>query len=76
MAEANKALDRLATELALDVSTNEHLRLGFGDACALRVEHLLDEPAIRECLATLGRFLARKFPVTMARVPMAINQDL
>jgi hypothetical protein len=51
----NEALDRLATGLALDVPTDERLRFEFGHASALRVEHLLDEPAVRERLAALGR---------------------
>lgn len=53
----NDALDRLARQLDLDAPANEHLRLAFGHACVRRVEHLLEEPAVLECLHGLGRFL-------------------
>lgn len=53
----NEALDRLARTLELDAPANEHLRLAFGHACVCRVEHLLEEPAVLECLHGLGRFL-------------------
>lgn len=51
----NEALDRLARELELDSPANE--RLEFGYACVRRVEHLLEEPAVLECLLGLGQFL-------------------
>ena len=53
----NKALERLATEMGLDAPENERTRLAFGYACALRVKHLLEEPAVSECLLALGLFL-------------------
>lgn len=53
----NEGLDRLAAEHALDAPANERLRLEFGYACALRVEHLLEEPAVLGCLSALGRYL-------------------
>lgn len=53
----NEALERLAGELALNAPGNERLRLAFGYACALRVEHLLEEPAVAECLQGLRQFL-------------------
>jgi hypothetical protein len=53
----NDALDRLAKELDLDAPANERLRLEFGHACAQRVEHLLEEPAVLECLRGLGSYL-------------------
>lgn len=53
----NDALERLAREVALDEPTGERLRLAFGYACALRVKHLLEEPAVVECLSGLGQFL-------------------
>lgn len=53
----NDALDRLARELDLDAPANERLRLAFGHACVRRVEHLLEQPAVLECLRGLGRYL-------------------
>jgi hypothetical protein len=53
----NDALDRLAKELDLGAPANERLRLEFGNACALRVKHLLEELAVVECLAALGQYL-------------------
>lgn len=53
----NEALDRLAKQLDLAASSNERLRLEFGNACSLRVKHLLEEPAVLECLTALGQYL-------------------
>jgi hypothetical protein len=53
----NEALDRLAREIALDAPGNEHLRLEFGYACASRVKHLLEDPAVTGCLSGLGQYL-------------------
>lgn len=53
----NAAFDRLAAQVALDAPANERLRLAFGHACALRVQHLLEDPAVRDCLSGLGRYL-------------------
>jgi hypothetical protein len=53
----NEALDRLAREIALDDPGNEHLRLEFGFACASRIKHLLEDPAVAECLSGLGGYL-------------------
>lgn len=53
----NHALDRLAEELALAEAKNERLRLQFGYACALRVQHLLEEPEVENCLLGLGAYL-------------------
>ena len=54
----NFALDHLAKELALADPLNERLRLEFGYACALRVQHLLEEPEVEQCLLALGEYLA------------------
>ncbi len=54
----NEALDRLAKEMGLADSRNERLRLEFGYACALRVAHLLEEPAAMDCLFGLGQYLS------------------
>lgn len=54
----NPTLDRLAAELSLDDAANERLRLEFGHACATRVRHLLEEPAVLACLDGLGRYLS------------------
>ena len=53
----NLTLDRLAKELALADAGNERLRLVFGYACVKRVMHLLEEPAVEQCLAGLGAYL-------------------
>jgi hypothetical protein len=53
----NHALDRLAQELSLASEANERLRLEFGHACVLRVQHLLEEPEVQECLLGLGAYL-------------------
>jgi hypothetical protein len=53
----NEALERLARTIRLELPANERLRLEFGCACALRVQHLLEEPAVAGCLAALERFL-------------------
>jgi len=51
----NDALDRLARELMLDA--RPRLRLRFGLACVQRVHHLLEDPAVIDCLAVLARHL-------------------
>src|SRR5687767_642212 len=53
----NQALEQLAREIRLDEPDNERMRLEFGYDCALRVMHLLEEPAVAECLRALGQFL-------------------
>jgi hypothetical protein len=54
----NDALDRVARQVGLDWPANERLRLEFGYACAIRVKHFLEEPAVVECLFGLGSYLA------------------
>lgn len=54
----NEALHRLARELDLADPRNERLRLAFGHACVLRIEHLLEDPDVRACVSGLGAFLA------------------
>jgi len=53
----NEALQRLSRELELDAPSNERLRLAFGHACVQRVEHLLEEPAVVQCLRGLQSYL-------------------
>ncbi|MGM9482258.1 hypothetical protein ACS5PN_13800 [Roseateles sp. NT4] len=53
----NDALDRLARELALDAPERLRLRLRFGLACVQRVHHLLEDPAVIDCLHVLVRHL-------------------
>jgi hypothetical protein len=53
----NEALDSLAKQLDLDAPANERLRFEFGFACAQRVQHLLEEPAVLECISGLGSYL-------------------
>ena len=45
-APMNRDLDRLAEQLGLDRADHELVRLRFGHACALRVRHLLEDPAV------------------------------
>ena len=54
----NHALDQLAKEVALHEPANEHLRLAFGYACAMRIKHLLEEPDVETCLRGLGAYLS------------------
>ena len=54
----NHELARLAREAALDDPAREALRLGFGLACVVRVEHLLEDPDAVACLAVLRAFVA------------------
>ena len=56
-APMNRDLDRLAEQLGLDRADHELVRLRFGHACALRVRHLLEDPAVLACLDGLGRYL-------------------
>lgn len=53
----NDPLENLARQIRLDAEPNDRLRLAFGDACARRVRHLLEDPAAVECLDGLGRYL-------------------
>ena len=53
----NEALERLARDAGLNEPAKERMRLAFGYACALRVAHLLEDPAVAECLSGLGQFL-------------------
>lgn len=57
MAGMNEALERLARNVRLNEPANERMRLRFGFACASRVKHLLEDPAVAACLAALGDFL-------------------
>ncbi len=53
----NQALNQLIKDIGLDEPENERLRLQFGYDCAARVQHLLEEQEIADCLRGLGRFL-------------------
>jgi hypothetical protein len=54
----NSILDKLAADVGLDSPAAETLRLRFGYECALRIEHLLEEPGVIECVRLLGTYLA------------------
>ena len=54
----NRALERLAQEVALAEPTNERLRLQFGHACASRASHFIEDPAVAACLDALRQYLA------------------
>ncbi|WP_439520897.1 hypothetical protein [Hydrogenophaga sp.] len=56
----NDSLDRLARQMELDAPGHERLRMAFGHACVMRVKHLLEDPAVVECVDGLGRFLEGK----------------
>lgn len=56
----NTTLETLATETGLAAPSHERLRLAFGHACALRVEHLLEQAAVKACLDQLGQYLGGK----------------
>jgi hypothetical protein len=51
-------LDRIVGQVGLDAPANDRLRLEFGYACAHRVQHFLEEPAVVDCLLGLGQYLA------------------
>jgi hypothetical protein len=51
------ALDQFAIEIGLEQPDSERLRLAFGYACINRIEHLLEEPEVIECLQVLGGYL-------------------
>lgn len=53
----NDSLNLLARRTELDAPGNERLRMAFGHACVTRVKHLLEDPAVVECLDGLGRIL-------------------
>jgi hypothetical protein len=60
----NQALDRLARQLNLGLPERQRLRLEFGHACAERVAHLLEEPAVVDCLRGLEHYLRGGLDVT------------
>ena len=51
----NTALEQLAAHLGLARPEMRGLRLAFAWACVARVDSLLEEPAVVQCLAVLGR---------------------
>ena len=53
----NTELERLAAAIGLGRPECENLRLAFGHVCVNRIEHLLEEPEVIDCLQVLGRFL-------------------
>lgn len=53
----NQQLETFAKSISLSSPENERLRLEFGYACAKRIEHLLEEPEVVECLGLLGKYL-------------------
>ena len=53
----NPLLEQFASEIDLSGSGNERLRLVFAYACAARIQHLLEEPEVIECLAVLGKYV-------------------
>ena len=54
----NAELDRVASSLCLAAPESRGLALSFGLACAKRVEHLLEEPEVLECLEVLEQYVA------------------
>ena len=53
----NQVLESLAASINLAAPGHERLGMAFSHACVGRVQHLLDENAVQDCLAVLGRFL-------------------
>jgi hypothetical protein len=53
----NQALEQLASSIGLSADGSERLRLAFGYACAARVEHLLEQPEVADCLRVLGEYV-------------------
>jgi hypothetical protein len=72
----NDALAQLASSLGLADPGNERLRLAFGHACVLRVQHLLEEPEVDRCLAVLGAFLEGRAGETELEAAQAQAQRL
>ena len=56
----NTALERLAADVGLGHPENEGLRLAYGHLCVSRIEHLLEEAEVIECLQVFGDFLGGK----------------
>ncbi|MBC7379335.1 MAG: hypothetical protein H7346_18110 [Burkholderiaceae bacterium] len=54
----NSRLEQLATQLKLLAPESRMLALAFGLACSKRIEHLLEEPEVVDCLKVLGRYVA------------------
>lgn len=54
----NSELAQLASFLKLAAPESRELALKFSLACAKRVEHLLEEPEVVECLGVLERYVA------------------
>ena len=61
----NHLLEEFASSINLSSPENERLRLAFGYACAKRVEHLLEQPEVTECLNLLGDYLEGSADTTM-----------
>ena len=53
----NQALEQFASEIGLAESENVGLRLAFGYACITRIEHLLEETEVINCLRVLGEYV-------------------
>ena len=75
----NTALERVARELHLADPAQERLRLAFGHACVLRVQALVEQPRVLDCLAGLGRYLEggldrAQFDALVAQAGQLANQ--
>lgn len=75
----NDVLARIAREVDLASSSQERLRLEFGYACAGRVRHMLEDPAVVDCLQALRQFLdagisRNTFDEYVARAAQLANQ--
>ena len=53
----NQALEQFASDIGLGESEHVRLRLAFGYACIQRVEHLLEEPEVINCVRVLGEYV-------------------
>lgn len=58
----NTELEQLAATLHLSSEAARPLALAFGLACAKRAEHLLEVPAVQQCLDQLERYVQGNLP--------------
>ena len=53
----NQALEQFASYIGLEEPEHERLRLAFGHACITRIEQLLEEPEVINCVRVLGEYV-------------------
>ena len=75
----NQSLEKFAADINLSDPEHEMLRLAFGYACAARIQHLLEQSDVVDCLTLLGNFIegkvqADKFENARATAERLANQ--